>query len=206
MKRILILIMTLFVFSGCADKGQGNLVNEKFVFNSVLWGTAWEDIKDKTEDYKVVADDGYRFAVEISNVRYLGVDGKAMMIFSVSEKNYPETGLTEVYFVYEDDVEEQLINKAEERFGKRMTSVLSKDGSAEEPLNPPAWYCDETIEEKLDDTKKEKYVKILKDRNYSETQITSAMRGRLVIITPDEDRNTIRLQGGNASVVQNLVK
>ena len=210
-KSLLLLFCVLLVFvTGCDEtqnEGGINIVDEKFIVNSVMWGSSWESVKDEPQlkGYKVIKDDGNRFVIEIDEFEYLGQKGKLRMEFSEWDKSFPSSGLIQAYFGYDENIEEEIIATGVEIYGERKSFFLDKDG-IENPLNPPAWYSETTIEDSLSEEEKEEYLKYIDDKIYHETQIDAYLRGPLVVITVEEEKNMIRFQGNSAAVVENLKK
>ncbi len=207
-----VIFILLFLFmTGCRTqtevKDKRTVVKEEFMVNSFKWGSSWEKIKSEPQmkEYNIIRDDGNRFVVEINNFEYLEQKGKLILLFSNSESSFPASGLIQAYFAYDDDIEKTLIEKSEEVYGERKDFFLDKKG-IENPLNPPAWYCEETLEKSLNEKEKEEYLKKYEGKGYDETRIDALLRGPLVIITVDEEKNVIRFQGNDAAVVENLRK
>lgn len=122
------------------------------------------------------------------------------LLFSNSESSFPATGFVQAYFKYDEAVEKEIIENGEKIYGERKGFFLDEKG-IENPLNPPAWYCEETLEKSLNKNEKKEFLK-----RYESTRIDALLRGPLVIITVDEEKNVIRFSGNNAAVVRNLRK
>ena len=181
------------------------MVDEKFMVYSIPWGELWEDVKDKEllKEAKVIADDGNRFAVEIEEAEFLGAKGKMMLQFSVSENSFPSIGFVRACFGYDDKDEKALLEQGKKLYGEREKYFLDENG-LENPLNPPAWYSDESIEKSLTVEEKDYFFKTLKQNGIEETRADAIMRGPLVVISVHEDRNIIEISGDNAAKVKNL--
>lgn len=209
MKRIgvVFIILSLTIITGCRNQDglSENAADDKFIVNSTQWGTAWSDVKDtpQLKGYNIAVDDGNRFVVELNDYEYLGQSGKLMMQFSQGETSFPSSGLIKAYFAYDEENEKEIIEEGEKIYGERKTFFSDKNG-VENPLNPPAWYSDETVESSLSESEKEEYRKHFEEQD--ETRIDAAMRSPLVIITVREDQNVIEFQGSAAAVVENLKK
>lgn len=200
----LFLIVSVLCFVvGCSNGNHQDLVDEKFMFSSLPWGETWEELKENPQlaSGKVIADDENRVAIELENFEFLGVSGTAVLLFSVSEPSFPATGLTNIYFAYDDAEEETLIAEGEKRYGERKSFFLDENG-IENPLNPPAWYSEETIEGSLTDSEKETYSNML--AGMEQTRKDAIMRGPLVIISVEEENNMVRLLGSAAATVKNI--
>lgn len=211
MKRIFGIVCVAFILlvTGCSNTINKNpidsTVDEKFMVYSIPWGELWEDVKDKEllKEAKVIADDGNRFAVKIEEAEFLKVKGKMVLHFSVSENSFPNLGLIKVYFGYDDKDEKALLEQGKKLYGKRKEFFLDKNG-IENPLNPSAWYSEESIDENLTEKERAYFLKILKERSVEETRADAIMRGPLVVISVHEDRNMIEISGDNAAKVKNL--
>ncbi len=211
MKRIFGIVCVAFILlvTGCSNTINKNpidsTVDEKFMVYSIPWGELWEDVKDKEllKEAKVIADDGNRFAVEIEEAEFLKVKGKMVLHFSVSENSFPNLGLIKVYFGYDDKDEKVLLEQGKKLYGKRKEFFLDKNG-IENPLNPSAWYSEESIDENLTEKERTYFSNILKERSIEETRADAIMRGPLVVISVHEDRNMIEISGDNAAKVKNL--
>ena len=209
MKRLLgiICIILIVAMTGCSNGNDENatasIVDEKFMFYSLPWGETWDNVKDYPQlaSGQVIVDDGNRFAVEIENTEFLGVTGKTVLLFAASETAFPSSGLIKAFFAYDDADEEKLIAEGEKAYGERKDFFLDKDG-IENPLNPPAWYSEETMEESLTETEKNNYLELLE--GVEETQADAMMRGPLVVISVDEDNDTVTFIGSSAAKVKNL--
>ena len=208
---VLFFILSIVFMTGCGNQtkkqNEGAIVDKSFVVNSIKWGSSWESVKDSSElsGYKIVKDDGNRFIIELSNYEYLGQTGKLTMLFSNSESSFPATGFIQAYFEYDDAVEKEIIEDGEKIYGERKGFFLDEKG-IENPLNPPAWYCEETLEKSLNEKEKEEFLKKYEGKGYEDTRIDALLRGPLVIITVDEEKNVIRFLGNDAAVVENLRK
>lgn len=211
MKRLFIIpfILSLLFTAGCETQTNSDegIVNEKFMIHSVQWGTSWDEIKDvpQLNEYTVVRDDGNIFAIKLEQFECFGQNGTLLLMFSVSEDSLPASGLVQAYFQYEDAAEQDVIAECEKIYGERQSFFLDKNG-IENPLNPPAWYSEETLEDSLSETEKQEYLNYFEGKNIDETRIDALLRQPLVIVTPDEDNNVIRFQGNDAAIVENLRK
>ena len=211
MKRIFGIICVAFILlaSACSNRTNetqaNSIVDEKFMIYSLQWGELWENVKGKEflKEAKVIADDGNRFAVEIEEAEFLKVKGKMVLNFSVSENSFPNLGLVKVYFGYDDKDEKMLLEQGKKLYGKRKEFFLDKNG-IENPLNPSAWYSEESIDKNLTEEERAYFSKILKEHSVEETRADAIMRGPLVVISVHEDRNMIEISGDNAAKVKNL--
>lgn len=211
MKKLwcIVFILLLTFSSGCETQKESKktIVSEEFTINSINWGSSWESVMNEPQlkKCKIVTDDGNRFVTELDNFEYLGQKGTLKMLFSNEESSFPASGLIQAYFKYDDGAEKEIIKEAEKIYGERKDFFLDKNG-VENPLNPPAWYSVETLEGSLTETEKQEYLKLFENKNYDETRIDALLRTPLVIITLDEENNTIRFQGNEAAVAENLKK
>ena len=211
MKRIFGIVCVAFILlvTGCSNTINKNpidsTVDEKFMVYSIPWGELWEDVKDKEllKEAKVIANDGNNFAVKIEEAEFLKVKGEMVLHFSVSENSFPNLGLIKVYFGYDDKDEKVLLEQGKKLYGKRKEFFLDKNG-IENPLNPSAWYSEESIDENLTEKERTYFSNILKERSVEETRADAIMRGPLVVISVHEDRNMIEISGDNAAKVKNL--
>ncbi len=202
---VLAFILALTGCSGVAEQTKENVTEEKFIVNSMRWGTSWQDAQKVLENYKIAKEDSNRVAIEIEKYTYLGVNGKLMMEFSVAENSFPAAGFTQAYFVYDEGDEEILLNAGEREYGERKNFFLDKNG-VENPLNPPAWYSSETLEESLSEEEMDAYRKVLDGKDIEPTRMDAIMRGPLVVISVSEEINMVRFQGDKAAIVENLRK
>lgn len=204
-----VLIVFILMLTGCNETTEitknNSIVDEKFMIFSLQWGETWGNVKDMASlaNAKVIADDGNRFAVELEKAEFLGVTGKMVLQFSVSENSFPNVGFIKAYFGYDDKDEKTLLEQGKKLYGERKESFFDKDG-IENPLNPPAWYSEENIEESLTVEERKYFSKILKENGIEETRSDAMMRGPLVIISVDENRNMVEISGDNAVKVINL--
>ena len=196
----------MLVLLGCGCNSENvkkSEVDENFIVNSVKWGTSWIDVKDEVKGYKIIKEDSNRTIIEIDNYVYLKINGKLMMEFSSEAENFPAVGFIQAYFVYNAEDEESLIENGERIYGKRKDYFIDKNG-IENPLNPSAWYCNETIEKSLSEKEKTEYTNLFNKKNYDDTRIDAILRGPLVIISVDEEKHMVRFQGNSAAVVANI--
>lgn len=206
MKRsiyLLFVIMLVLLGCSCNSENEKNEVDEKFIVNSVRWGSSWIDVKDELTGYKIIKEDSNRTIIEIDNYEYLEINGELMMEFSSEEENFPAIGFIQAYFVYNAEDEESLIKNGEKMYGQRKDYFLDKNG-IENPLNPSAWYCNETIEKSLAEKEKKEYMDFLNTKNYDDTRIDAILRGPLVIISVDKEKHMVKIQGNSAAVVANI--
>ncbi len=211
MKKIcsIICLMLALAITGCGVtvgniSGHG-IVDEKFMVHSLPWGEKWENIKDTSilTSAQTIIDDGNRFAVEIAETEFLGLKGRMVLEFSESENAFPASGLTNIYFAYEEQQEQSLLEQGEKIYGERKNYFLDKNG-VENPLNPPSWYSAQNIENSLTEEEEEHFRKILKDKNVEETRADAILRGPLVVISVNEDDNIVTISGNKAAEVKNL--
>lgn len=167
---VLSFILSIVFITGCGNQikqqDKETTVDKSFVVNSIKWGSSWESVKDYSvlSGYKIVKDDGNRFIIELSNYEYLGQTGKLAMLFSNSESSFPATGFVQAYFKYDEAVEKEIIENGEKIYGERQVFFLDEKG-IENPLNPPAWYCEETLEKSLNENEKKEFLKNTKKKN-----------------------------------------
>lgn len=182
-----------------------NLVDEKFMILSLPWGKKWENIKDRSalSAASVVVDDGNRFAVEISNAEFLGVNGKMGLLFSGSNDAFPSVGLVKAYFTYDEKDEKEILTQGNKIYGERKSYFLDKNG-IENPLNPPAWYSDENMDNSLEADERAYFEKLLNDRGVEKTRADAILRGPLVVISVNEDDNIVTINGNKAAQVLNI--
>lgn len=129
---------------------DGLLVDEKFTVYSLPWGRQWDELKNEEilSDAVVVRDDENTFAVKLSGAEFLGVKGDMVLTFSPSGDSYPANGLVKAYFSYDKNDKEIILANGEKIYGERKDYFLDKNG-IENPLNPPAWYSEENLEEDM---------------------------------------------------------
>ena len=136
MKKIcsIICLMLALAITGCGVtvgniSGHG-IVDEKFMVHSLPWGEKWENIKDTSilTSAQTIIDDGNRFAVEIAETEFLGLKGRMVLEFSESENAFPASGLTNIYFAYEEQQEQSLLEQGEKIYGERKNYFLDKNG------------------------------------------------------------------------------
>ncbi len=182
-----------------------NLVDEKFIILTLPWGEKWENIKDRSalSTASVVVDDGNRFAIEISNAEFLGVSGKMVLQFSVSNDAFPNVGLVKAYFSYDEKDEKEVLAQGNKIYGERKSYFLDKNG-IENPLNPSAWYSDENMDNSLESDERAYYEKLLSDKDVEETRADAILRGPLVVISVNEDDNIVTINGNKAADIFNL--
>lgn len=183
-----------------------NFVDEKFTVYSLPWGKQWDELKNEKilSDAVVVRDDENTFAVKLSGAEFLGVKGDMMLIFSLSDDSYPAKGLVKAYFGYDKNDKEIILTNGEKIYGERKSYFLDKNG-IENPLNPPAWYSEENLEEDMSQSEREAFSNLLKDRGVEQTRADAIMRGPLVVISPETaNENVMTISGQNAAVVYNL--
>ena len=182
-----------------------NLVDEKFMILSLPWGEKWENIKNRSalSAASVVVDDGNSFAVEISNAEFLGVNGKMGLLFSGSNDAFPSVGLVKAYFTYDEKDEKEILTQGNKIYGERKSYFLDKNG-IENPLNPPAWYSDENMDNSLKADERAYYEKLLSDKGVEETRADAILRGPLVVISVNEDDNIVTINGNKAADIFNL--
>ncbi len=211
MKKVGSIIFVIFalILTGCsttADKTKSDgVVDEKFMIASLPWGESWETIKDNPNllSAKIITDDSIRLDVEINETKFLGVNGRMVLEFSVSENNFPAGGLTKIYFTYDDKDEQTLMEQGEKIYGERK-NYFSDENGIENPINPPAWYSKENIEKSLTEEEKSYFRKILLDKNIEETRAEAILRGPLVVISVNENTNVVTISGDKAAEVKNL--
>ena len=182
-----------------------NLVDENFIILTLPWGEKWENIKDRSalSTASVVVDDGNRFAIEISNAEFLGVSGKMVLQFSVSNDAFPNVGLVKAYFSYDEKDEKEVLAQGNKIYGERKSYFLDKNG-IENPLNPSAWYSDENMDNSLESDERAYYEKLLSDKDVEETRADAILRGPLVVISVNEDDNIVTINGNKAADIFNL--
>ncbi len=183
-----------------------NLVDEKFTVYSLPWGKQWDELKDteSMSDAVVVREDDTSFAVRLNSTEFLGVKGNMVLMFSPSADSYPAKGLVSAYFSYDKNDKEIILANGEKIYGERKSYFLDKNG-IQNPLNPPAWYSEENLEEDMSPSEREAFSNLLKERGVEQTRADAIMRGPLVVITPETaDENVITISGQNAAVVYNL--
>lgn len=182
-----------------------NLVDEKFIILTLPWGEKWENIKDRSalSTASVVVDDGNRFAIEISNAEFLGVSGKMVLQFSVSNDAFPNVGLVKAYFSYDEKDEKEVLAQGNKIYGERKSYFLDKNG-IENPLNPSAWYSDENMDNSLESDERAYYEKLLSNKDVEETRADAILRGPLVVISVNEDDNIVTINGNKAADIFNL--
>ena len=96
------------------------------------------------------------------------------------------------------------MTNGEKIYGERKSYFLDKNG-IENPLNPPAWYSEENLEEDMSQSEREAFSNLLKDRGVEQTRADAIMRGPLVVISPETaNENVVTISGQNAAVVYNL--
>ncbi len=209
MKKIvcIILVLQLFIVAGCERKQDSLQTDENFNLYSLSWGEPWDNLKNNSqiEDVKIIVDDGNRFAVEKKDAEFLGVKGTMVLIFSPNENSFPNVGFIKAMFSYNEEDEENLIKAGEKKFGERKTFFLDEKG-IENSLNPPAWYCEETVEKSLTQEEKEKYLALLREHNVDGVRADAYIRGPLVVISVFENENYVEISGDNAAKVKNLKK
>ena len=211
MKRVWIIVLIVFtlMLTGCNETAEitkyDSIVNEKFMVFSIQWGKTWDSVKNASQltSAKIIKNDRNIFAVEIEEAEFLGIKGKMMLQFSVLETSFPSVGFVRACFSYDDKDEKVLLEQGKKLYGKRKEFFLDKNG-IENPLNPPAWYSDENIEESLTLGEKEYFSKILNQNGIEETRTDAIMRGPLVVISVDENTNMVEIDGGNAAKITNL--
>lgn len=115
----IICVVLAFMITGCGvtvgNISNHGIVDEKFTVHSLPWGENWENIKDTSilTSAETIIDDGNRFAVEIEEMEFLGLNGRMVLEFSESENAFPASGLTKIYFAYDDKEEQSLIEQGE---------------------------------------------------------------------------------------------
>ena len=72
----------------------------------------------------------------------------------------------------------------------------------ENPLNLPSWFSEETIEDSLTEKEMGHYLEILD--GVEKTRIDAIMRGPLVVISVDADKDMVVFRGDDAAKVKNL--
>ena len=199
-------IALILAMTGCGNirgESKNNIVDEKFMLYSMQWGEVWENVKENPllSSAKVIKDDGNIFAVEIEDTEFLGINGKTVLMFSVSENSFPLLGLQKAYFLYDNSNEGKLIAKGKEIYGERKTFYLDKNG-IENPLNLPSWFSEKTLEDSLTEKEMEHYLEILD--GVEKTRIDAIMRGPLVVISVDLDKDMVVFHGDDAAKVKNL--
>ena len=190
---------------GAAATDAKELVDEKFMIDSLPWGEAWENMKDRAifSEAHVIAEDAIRFVVELNNIEFLDADGTMRLEFSVADSAYPFVGLVKAYFSYDEKDENEILTRGNALYGERQTYFLDKNG-IENPLNPSAWYSPENMDNALLPAEREHFETILKNRGVEQTRADAIIRGPLVIISVNEDNNMITIQGDKAANVFNL--
>ncbi len=192
--------------TGCGnakEESKNNIVDEKFMLYSMQWGEPWENVKENPllASAKEIKDDGNIFSVEIEDTEFLGINGKTVLMFSVSENSFPLLGLQKAYFLYDNGSEGKLISKGEEIYGERKMFYLDKNG-VENPLNVPSWFSEESLESSLTENEIDHYLEILD--GVEKTRIDAIMRGPLVVISVDADKDMVVFHGDDAAKVKNL--
>lgn len=204
---ISMIVVCFFFFVGCSEKevAKKNAVNNNYILYSLHWGEPWEFLKNNPQlkDVKIVVDDGNRFAVEKKDAEFLGIKGTMVLLFSPNEKSFPNVGFIKAMFSYDEEDEKNLIKAGEKTFGERKNFFLDENG-VENPLNPAAWYCEETVEKSLTQDEKERYLKLLKENNVDDVRADAYIRGPLVVISVFENENYVEISGSNAAKVKNL--
>ena len=182
-----------------------NLVDERFMILSLPWGEKWENIKDRSalSTASVVVDDDNRFVIEISNAEFLGVNGIMRLLFSGSNDAFPSVGLVKAYFNYDEKDEKEVLAQGNKIYGERKSYFLDKNGF-KNPLNPPAWYSDENMDNSLAADERAYFEKLLNDRGVEKTRADAIIRGPLVVISVNEDDNIVTIAGDNAAKIFNL--
>ena len=182
-----------------------NLVDGRFMILSLPWGEKWENIKDRSalSTASVVVDDDNRFVIEISNAEFLGVNGIMKLLFSGSNDAFPSVGLVKAYFNYDEKDEKEVLAQGNKIYGERKSYFLDKNGF-KNPLNPPAWYGDENMDNSLAADERAYFEKLLNARGVEKTRADAIIRGPLVVISVNEDDNIVTIAGDNAAKIFNL--
>lgn len=209
MKRLLgiICIILIVAMTGCSNGNDENatasIVDEKFMLYSLPWGETWDNVKDYPQlaSGTVVRDDGNLLGVEVENTEFLGVKGKTVLTFYVSEQAFPSSGLASAYFFYDAQDEEKIIAEGEKIYGERKDHFLDKNGIAN-PIQPSGWYSAQTVEGSFTAAEKEKYLEYAKD--VEPTRIDTLLRRPLVVIRIVEEEHMIEFSGVSAAVVKNI--
>ena len=193
------------VYNNFVKSNAENLVDEKFMVLSLPWGEKRESIKDRSalSTANVVVDDGNRFVIEISNAEFLGVNGIMRLLFSVSNDAFPNVGLVKAYFSYDEKDEKEILTQGNKIYGERKSFFPDKNG-IENPLNPPAWYSDENMDNSLAADERAYFEKLLSDKGVEETRADAIIRGPLVVISVNEDDNIVTINGNKAADIFNL--
>ena len=202
MKKTMVILVSAMLLSGCGGNTQSGLVDEKFMLHSAPWGETWEKVSETAGLSGTAEERGRGQIAELDNTEFLGVEGTTILEFDVTGISDDETPvLVNAYFRYNDEDEERLIAEGEKIYGERKDFFLDENG-VENPLNPPAWYSEETVEGSLTAAEKEKYSEILGD--IEQTRADAIMRGPLVVISVEEDSNMVRFSGNDAAIVKEL--
>ena len=203
MKKTIVILVSAMLLAGCGGgNAKSGLVDEKFMLGSAPWGETWETVSETAGLSGTVEERGRGQIAELDNTEFLGVEGTTILEFDVTGISDDETPvLINAYFRYNDEDEERLIAEGEKIYGERQDFFLDENG-VENPLNPPAWYSEETVEGSLTDAEKEKYSEILGD--IEQTRADAIMRGPLVVISVEEDSDMVRFSGNDAAIVKEL--
>lgn len=202
MKKTMVILVSTMLLAGCSGNTQNGLVDEKFMLGSAPWGETWEKVSETAGLSGTVEEHGRGYIAELDNTEFLGVEGTTILEFDVTGISDDETPvLVNAYFRYNDEDEERLIAEGEKIYDERKDFFLDENG-VENPLNPPAWYSEETVEGSLTAAEKEKYSEILGD--IEQTRADAIMRGPLVVISVEEDSNMVRFSGNDAAIVKEL--
>ena len=151
----------------------------------------------------MVVDDDNRFVIEISNAEFLGVNGIMKLLFSGSNDAFPSVGLVKAYFNYDEKDEKEVLAQGNKIYGERKSYFLDKNGF-KNPLNPPAWYGDENMDNSLAADERAYFEKLLNARGVEKTRADAIIRGPLVVISVNEDDNIVTIAGDNAAKIFNL--